>query len=95
MFSKPGLPTLPKRIVYQMLVIILCSLLGLLLHAWIEMSYLSRAASAGRVVNFYGSCALTPALSAGIWILSIVGGYFLGRFWWRWLYVDRKWEKFK
>jgi len=94
MFLKaPGKPTKIKKAVYLLASIILGLLLSLIAHALIEMSYLYWTLSQNRVVNFYGGCALPYWLQAALWVLGGVGGFFLGRFWWRKVYIERVWAK--
>jgi MFS family permease len=68
-------------------------LLSFLIHAFIEIKYLSWAEEQGRAVSFYGGCALAPWLQIALWLFGALGGYFLGRWWWRIVYIDRAWEK--
>lgn len=94
MFLKTvGEPTRLKHAVYLAAAVILGLLLALLAHAAIEISYLKLLASQGKVAVFYGACALPPVLQAALWLSGAVGGLFLGRAWWRYIYVDRRWEK--
>jgi len=92
-FNAPGNPTKFKKTVYLLATIILGLLLSLLAHAFIEISYLNWVQSKGQIVQFYGSCALPPLLQTSVWILGAVGGFFLGRFWWRKVYIERIWVK--
>jgi hypothetical protein len=47
----------------------------------------------GEAVSFYGACALWPLLQIGLWLFGLLGGFFLGQFWWRKIYVERVWIK--
>jgi len=80
-------------IIYLGLAVILGLLLSLLVHVFIERIYLSLAQSWGISVNWYGGCALPPVVQAALWLMGASGGFFLGRVWWRYLYVDRIWER--
>lgn len=93
MFKTAGEPTKFKKVVYLIASTVLGLLLSLWAHAFIEMSYLSWAGSQGRLVAFYGGCALHPALQIVIWLLGAIGGFYLGRFWWRKVYIERVWAK--
>jgi hypothetical protein len=93
LFGKPGQPTGIKHIVYLTAATVLGLLLALVAHALIEMDYLARAILNGRTVTFYGGCALAPWLQATLPVIGAAGGFLLGRIWWRYLYVDRIWEK--
>lgn len=77
-------------------------LLGLVvsygLHAVIELWYLSYAESHNLTITWtqhlgLGSCALPLWVQYGLPVLGIVGGYLQGRVWWRWIYVERRWQK--
>jgi hypothetical protein len=94
-FNTPGKATPLKKAVYLSASVILGLLLSFLMHTWIEIKYLELAAEQGRVVVFYGACALSPLLQGGLWLLGAIGGYFLGRWWWKIVYIDRVWEKRK
>lgn len=41
---------------------------------------------------FYGSM-LHPVIQISILSLGVFGGFFIGRHWWRLVYVERKWAK--
>lgn len=88
-----GKPTKFKKIIYISLTIILGFLLSFILHAFLEISYLAWLSSQGKAVIFYGNCALPLYLQILIILIGIVGGYFLGDFWWRKVYIERFWEK--
>ena len=92
-FNKVGKPTKIKRAVYLFSTTILGILLSFIAHAIIEMSYLSWALDQGRFVKLYGQCALHPVIQAGIWLIGAVGGFYLGKYWWRKLYIERVWLK--
>ncbi len=92
-FNTPGEPTKLKKAVYYSASIILGLLLSLIVHAIIEIKYLAMANSQGWEVNFYFGCALLAWLQVLFWLAGAVGGYFLGSWWWRKLYIERVWEK--
>jgi len=92
-FNSPGEPTTIKKSAYLSAATVLGLLLSFIAHALVEISYLSDALNRGLVVPFYGGCALPPALSAALLIIGAAGGFFLGRFWWRMIYVERVWAK--
>lgn len=94
MFLKPpGKPTRFKKIVYLSATTFLGVMLAFLVHAFVEMAYLSYARVRGEAVVFYGGCALPPALQAGFWILGVVGGFLLGFRWWQIIYIERRYWK--
>jgi len=92
-FGKPGKATNLKRIVYLMASTILGVFLSYLAHAAMEINYRNWVISQGRAVTFYGACALPLWLQIGLWLIGALGGFFLGRFWWRKVYVERVWAK--
>ncbi|MFH1822170.1 MAG: hypothetical protein ABH830_00545 [Patescibacteria group bacterium] len=92
-FNHPGKPTKLKKAAYLTAAIILGLLLSLIAHALIEINYLGRAFTQGQAVTFYGGCALPFWLQYALWIAGAIGGYFLGRFWWQKLYIEKVWEK--
>lgn len=92
-FGTPGKPTKLKRVIYLISFIILGLLLSLNLHALIEINYLSWISNQGKIANFYGGCALPPLIQVGIWLLGIGGGYFVGVFCWKKVYIERSWGR--
>jgi hypothetical protein len=66
-------------------------LLSLLVHVVIESQYLRWAMDQHKVIHWYAGCALHPILQIGLLIVGVVGGYFLGKFWWRLVYIERRW----
>jgi len=92
-FKAPGNPTKIKKIVYFSLTIILGLLLSFLAHAFLEINYLRYALSQNLAVSFYGNCALPLILQIALLVFGAIGGFFLGRLWWRLIYVDRVWTK--
>lgn len=97
--ATPPIPSKPKKIIYLIASTFLGLLLSFIAHAGIEMVYLSWALkaydTAGYPVTFYGGCALPPAFQAFIWVLGIVGGFFLGKFWWQKVYIEQIWWRNK
>ena len=95
LFGVPGKPTKIKKIIYLFASTILGLVLSFIVHALIEINYLSWAAKHGYIVVSFGSCFLPPWFQAVIWILGAAGGFLMGKFWWRKLYVERVWMKRK
>jgi hypothetical protein len=88
-FNKPGKATPLKKVVYAVSATVLGLLLSFLVHSFIEIRYLYWALENHHKVTFYGNCALPPSLQLGLATLGAFGGYLLGLYWWRKLYVER------
>jgi hypothetical protein len=82
-----------KKVVYICATTFLGLMLSFIAHGLIEMAYLRWAADRVILVPFYGGCALPPALQALIWLTGGIGGFMLGRFWWRKVYVEKIWAR--
>ncbi|RJO59115.1 hypothetical protein C4546_03885 [Candidatus Parcubacteria bacterium] len=94
MFLSPNLKvTKLKHSIYLLATTILGGLLSLLAHAGIEAWYLNWSEQNQRVVTWYGGCALPPALQIGLILLGLAGGFWLGRFWWKMVYIEKHWAK--
>jgi len=92
-FRPPGEPTKFKKVIYLIAATILGLLLSFLVHAFIEINYLHWMASRDILVSLSGGCALTLWLQIILWISGAVGGFFLGRFWWRKIYIEKVWAQ--
>ena len=91
MLTNPKNPTKLKKAVYLFLSVILGLLLSFLAHTAIEMSYLYGSEKFGYSVSYYNNCFLPPVLQIAILLGGIVGGFLLGQWWWRKVYVERAW----
>lgn len=89
----PPVATSTKKVIYLILCIILGILLSFLLHAFMEFKYLEWAMNNNHTIVWYGGCALHPALKIGLLLAGIIGGFFLGKFWWRKVYIEQYWYK--
>jgi len=89
----PPKPTKAKHIIYLISATILGILLSLLAHAGIEAWYLHWAENHNHLVVWHGGCALSWPVQIALPIFGAVGGYFLGRWWWRVVYIEQKWLK--
>ena len=92
-FGAPGKPTRLKQAVYLIAATVLGLILSFIVHAFIEISYLRWVDIRGLIVPFYNGCALTPLLQIALLVFGVIGGFFLGRFWWRKIYIERAWIK--
>lgn len=92
-FNAPEKPTKLKKTIYLSASVILGLLLSFIVHALIEISYLNWASRQEIVVPFYCGCALPPVIQVALLLAGAIGGFFLGRFWWRKVYIERVWAK--
>ena len=95
LFRPPGKPTTSKKIAYLTLATFLGLLLSFIAHAAIELIYLRWAENQNISVPFYGGCSLTPQTQITITVIGIIGGFFVGNFWWKKIYIERTWRKRK
>lgn len=80
-----------KRAVYIILSMFFGLILSIIAHVISEVLYLRYAER----ITWYnhigsGSCALHPISFYGIFIIGLLGGYMLGRFWWRMVYIEKR-----
>ena len=68
-------------------------LLSLIVRSVAELIYLRSIAGKGIIVPSYYDSALLPWMQIVLLVLGIVGGFFLGSFWWRKIYVERVWAQ--
>ncbi|HEY4495913.1 MAG TPA: hypothetical protein VJC04_00955 [Candidatus Paceibacterota bacterium] len=92
-FNTPGKPSKLKKTIYLIATAILGIILSFVVHAIIEITYLSLASGQGQTVHFYGGCALLPIIQIGLLLFGVVGGIYLGNYWWRKVYIERCWVK--
>ncbi len=91
--NAPPKPTKAKHVTYLIATTVLGVMLSIFLHIIIETQYLAWAERTGYAVHWYWGCALHPAIQIILPILGATGGFFLGRFWWKYVYLDRRWAK--
>lgn len=94
----PGPQPTWKRPVYLSLATLLGLIISFGFHAVIELWYLSYAQSHNLAIHWtqhfgLGSCSLPTWVQYGLPVLGLVGGFLLGRTWWQWVYVERRWER--
>lgn len=89
-----------KKITYYFLTVILGLLLSILSHVFIEYFYLRQAIVNNTPIQRMGSdlgCALPLWLQISLPIAGVILGFFLGRRWWRIVYIEgrRQWFRRK
>ncbi|MBU1131572.1 hypothetical protein KJ840_05580 [Patescibacteria group bacterium] len=89
-----------KKTIYITLSVILGTILSFLAHALIEKWYLSWAQNNNHQIIWVsafgkGLCALPFWLNYGLLIIGVIGGYFLGKIWWRVVYIEKRHWRFK
>lgn len=92
-FDPPGKATVLKRNVYLIAATILGILLGSIVCSLVEIKYLDWAISRGDIAIFDDGYAALQFVQGIILIFGAIGGFFVGRFWWRKLYIERVWAK--
>lgn len=80
-----------KKIIYHTACVFLGILLSYLVHAVVEIIYLCH----NQNITWYKhwgvfGCALPPVVQYILLAGGVIGGYFLGRFWWRIVYVEKR-----
>jgi len=85
-----------KKTIYLIASTVFGIILSCIAHAVIEIIYLQQADN----ITWYsqggvGACALPPAVQYGLVLIGIVGGYFLGRYWWKIVYIERRHWRFR
>lgn len=83
-----------KKTIYIAMTIFLGWLLSVIAHGWIELWYIHTRLAEGVIPRSYhflnGDCYLNPMLQVGLCLIGLVGGYFMGRSWWRIVYVENR-----
>ncbi len=96
MFRQPPPGPQPpwKRPVYLTLSAVLGILISYGFHVLIELWWLWRTLPSDLVWRSHfglGSCALAAWLDYSLLLSGTVGGLVIGRMWWRWVYIERRW----
>ena len=82
-----------KKTIYIISTMFLGLLLSFLAHAGIEIWYINRLLAAGRppqASSLTHSCFLPASLQIILLLAGLIGGYLLGRMWWRIIYVEHR-----
>jgi len=87
-FNEPGKASNSKRAVYLTASTTLGIFLGVIFSELLEMKYLSLAPN-----PFNDGYTRLQLLQGIILILGAIWGFFVGKFWWRKIYIERVWIK--
>lgn len=87
-FNEPGKASNSKRVVYLTASTILGILLGVIAIGLVEIKYLSLTPN-----PFNESYTRLQIFQGVILIACAISGFFVGKFWWRKIYVERVWIK--
>ena len=80
-----------KKVIYIIATTFLGILLSFIVHGLIEMLYIKILIDRGSLINwtsYFGvkSCALPIYLQIGLLLAGVIGGLYLGIYWWRKVY---------
>ena len=86
-----------KKYVYIFAWLVLAMMLSFIAHAVIEIGYIKYALGAGLTITDYtvfgyAYCALPAWLQIGLLLAGISGGYFAGVYFWRIIYVEKRYR---
>lgn len=89
-----------KKTIYVILTIFLGLLLSFIFHALFEIVWIKTALTNGYEIHGsyfmgVGWCALPIWVQYTFPILGIIGGYFLGQWWWDVVYVQKRHWRFR
>lgn len=93
LFNAPSNPTTTKHVIYLAASTLLGVLLSIIVHIIAETLYLNWAAAHDKAITWHWHCALHPVMQISLLMLGAVGGFAIGRIWWQWVYIDRRWAK--
>lgn len=98
MFRQPAAGPQPtwKRPLYLVLTTLLGVIMSYGIHAVLELWYLRYLDQHGQFPVWQthfgmGLSALPVSVQYGLLLVGGFGGWFTGRVWWRWVYVERRW----
>jgi hypothetical protein len=81
-------PTQLKKIVYLLAATILGILLGIIVHAFIEINYIQWVLRNDHIISFHHLAARRPIIQSIFAIGGAFIGFSLGRSWWQMVYVE-------
>jgi hypothetical protein len=86
-----------KKYIYIISWVVLVLLLSFLAHAGLEIATINYAAQNEIILtNYtafgYGYCVLPTIVQITLILSGIVGGFLLGRYFWRTIYVEKRYE---
>lgn len=82
-----------KKTVYIIATMFLGLLLSFLAHAGIEIWYINRVLAQGqppKASSLVHNCFLPISFQIILLLAGLIGGYFLGKTWWRIIYVEHR-----
>ncbi|MFH1509204.1 MAG: hypothetical protein ABIE68_03505 [bacterium] len=80
-------PTKAKHVIYLIASTFLGIILSFFVHAVVEMWYLNYLSDNSFEVIWHGGCALPYYLQIIILLAGAIGGFFLGKAWWKLVYL--------
>lgn len=82
-----------KKTTYLALAVLLGLILSFLVHAAIEIIYINHLLEEGilpQPSSLTHQCYLPSVLQIILLLAGLLGGYFLGRFWWQKVYIEKR-----
>ncbi len=83
-----------KKNIYVVIAIFLGVFLSFIIHAVIEIIYIKYSLNNGAALAnhpmFGKHCVLPHWLNYGLLVVGIVGGFFLGLYWWKVVYIQKR-----
>lgn len=91
-FKKAGEATKFKKVIYLLLATFLGMLIVFIFYAWFEIRYINSHLG---VNNFYlqGEEHIFKILEYFCLLGGAIGGFVVGKIWWKIIYIDRKKDK--
>lgn len=96
-------PTPTKHVIYLCCTVVLGIMVSFVVHVGLESIILGLAkdyTTSGVFPTWYtafgiidGGCVLHPVIQWALLLGGAVGGFFLGRYWWKYVYIERRWAQ--